>query len=137
MPISVEEANRIFDKCDSNKDGNVTRLELFKGLADYFKKSMSVDDVTTMFNGLDEDGDNTITRKEFTNQLCTKLDRREAFLNAFNDMDKNKDGSLSRDEMLVVCRKCGYSDAEIDTMIKACDTNNDGKLSKEEFMALV
>ena len=52
-------------------------------------------------------------------------------------MDKNKDGTLSRDEIRVVCKKSGYNDAEIDDMIKACDTDGDGKLSKKEFMTLV
>ena len=52
-------------------------------------------------------------------------------------MDTNKDGTLSRDEIRVVCQKSGYNDAEIDNMIKACDTDGDGKLSKREFMALV
>jgi len=29
-----------------------------------------------MFNGLDEDGDNKITKDEFKGQMCRKLDRR-------------------------------------------------------------
>ena len=123
--------------CDSNGDGNVTRLELLKGLNAYFKKSLTIDDITTMFNGLDEDGDNKITKDEFKGQMCRKLDRREAFVKAFNEMDKNKDGTLSRDEIRVVCQKCGHSDAEIDDMIKSCDKDGDGQLSKKEFMTLV
>lgn len=62
---------------------------------------------------------------------------REAFAKVFDDIDTNKDGTLSRDEIRVVCQRSGYSDAEIDEMIKACDTDGDGKLSKKEFMALV
>ena len=46
MPISEAEANKIFDLCDANKDGTVTRFELCKGLSAYFQKSMSVDDIT-------------------------------------------------------------------------------------------
>ena len=46
MPISEKEADEIFKLCDSNGDGNVTRLELLKGLNAYFKKSLTVDDIT-------------------------------------------------------------------------------------------
>jgi Ca2+-binding EF-hand superfamily protein len=45
MPISEKEADEIFKLCDSNGDGNVTRLELLKGLNAYFKKSLTVDDI--------------------------------------------------------------------------------------------
>lgn len=49
MPISESEANKIFDVCDANKDGNVTKLELLKGLTSYFQKSISVEAATVSF----------------------------------------------------------------------------------------
>lgn len=61
----------------------------------------------------------------------------EAFDKAFNEMDKNGDGTLSRAEVTTACRQCGCSDAEIDDMIKSIDKDGDGQISKKEFMTLV
>lgn len=46
MPVSESEANKIYDVCDANKDGVVTKLELLKGLNKYFSQSLSADQVT-------------------------------------------------------------------------------------------
>lgn len=40
-----------------------------------------------IFNGLDEDGDNKITKDEFRNQLCQKLDRRYVMLSSKNSIN--------------------------------------------------
>lgn len=57
----------------------------------------------------------------------------------FKEMDKNGDGTLSRDEVAALIRnsgtvKKGNIDEIIDSIIKQADTSGDGVISFDEFV---
>lgn len=54
---------------------------------------------------------------------------------AFDAIDKNGDGQLDRDEIKAAIGAMGASNETVDEMIKAADTDGDGKISKNEFLA--
>lgn len=64
----------------------------------------------------------------------------EKLKNAFSTLDKNKDGTLSLEEI-----KAGFeqlfgkfvSEVEIQSILSDCDANGDGKISYEEFIQMV
>jgi len=54
-------------------------------------------------------------------------------------MDKNGDGTLSRDEIKALLKnsgtiKGGNIDQQVDAIIKCADTSGDGAISLDEFM---
>ena len=60
---------------------------------------------------------------------------RQAFCKAFKDLDKDGNGTLSRDEIRALFKhpKCQYTDEQIEEIINEADKNNDGSISYEEF----
>jgi len=53
---------------------------------------------------------------------------------AFDAMDKDGDGQLDHDEIKEAMNAMGIDDDAVDEMIKAADTDGDGKISKNEFL---
>jgi Ca2+-binding EF-hand superfamily protein len=77
---------------------------------------------------LDANGDGELSASEIDNAAS-----------ALRTLDKNKDGKLTRDEMLPAFREGGPggpggpNPQELVTRMMAFDKNGDGKLSKDEF----
>ena len=57
----------------------------------------------------------------------------------FKRYDKDGDGFVTHEELKAFAKKCGVSipDREIEEMIKDADTNEDGKVSYEEYKAMM
>ena len=55
---------------------------------------------------------------------------------AFDKIDTNKDGSVSREELRGILKGLGeaFSDQAVDDMIKKADINGDGKIQFDEFL---
>jgi len=53
---------------------------------------------------------------------------------AFNNMDANKDGSISLQELTNSLRKAGFSDQEIHTIFALADHDGDGEVSLKELI---
>ena len=53
---------------------------------------------------------------------------------AFDRIDKDGDGQLDREEIKEAMAAMDINDDTVDEMIKAADTDGDGKISKNEFL---
>jgi hypothetical protein len=53
---------------------------------------------------------------------------------SFDQMDKDGDGQLDHEEIKEAMAAMGIDDDAVDEMIKAADTDGDGKISKNEFL---
>ena len=87
---ATERANKRFDELDANKDGYLTQEEVDaarKNMRDKMKKR-AVDH----WKDADKDGDGAISRAEAEASM-PMLNRR------FDELDANKDGKITRDEM--------------------------------------
>ena len=58
---------------------------------------------------------------------------------AFTMFDKDKNGYIERDELKQMMSKLGekLTDGEIDEMMKEADTDNDGRVNYNEFLAMM
>jgi Ca2+-binding EF-hand superfamily protein len=120
-----------FDRLDTNGDGQIARNEW---RSDY-----------ESFRRADQNDDNILSRREFLN-ADTDMDREDRFdyLDANNDgriersewhssadafrwLDRNRDGVLSRAEVV------GEEQARDTDRFDAIDTNNDGRISPDEW----
>lgn len=71
------------------------------------------------FNQADTDNDGRISKKEYM----------DAAAKVFDDLDKNKDGVLTKEELKSIDKRSAKK------FIKNEDMNADGKISREEFAA--
>jgi Ca2+-binding EF-hand superfamily protein len=118
-----------FNDLDKNNDGKLSRAEAAgnKTLISKWKE-------------LDADGDGSLSRTEYLKEMAKqdagaakkkvsgedkqRKDNRQA--KGFNDMDKNKDGKLSRTE--------AAGNKTLISKWKELDTDNDGSLSRAEYL---
>lgn len=60
----------------------------------------------------------------------------DAVRSAFEEYDRNGDGTMSKDELTVVLRSVGrFSREQVDTILRKVDTNSSGNIQYEEFLA--
>ncbi|CAL8079831.1 unnamed protein product [Calicophoron daubneyi] len=57
----------------------------------------------------------------------------EKLMNFFMEADTNKDGSLSKNELISIARKHNVDTREVDAFIERFDTDKDGNISLEEY----
>jgi len=143
MPAPTVTTAGLFAAMDVNKDGKIDPTE-FKG-------------PKHAFAWVDTDHDGYITRPEATRAYLTIVGRVaiEQRINAFKNMDENKDGKVSLSEYRGPTRAFARIDVNHDgvitpeeakhafhasvdrfviaTRFKALDTNHDGKISAAEF----
>ena len=58
-------------------------------------------------------------------------------MEAFTNVDKDKSGKISKDELIVALKAEKSQEKEIEKLIKQVDKNNDGKIDYNEFLALM
>lgn len=126
----------VFLKADRNGDGNVSPGELKVLVTREFGSDISDKEIAEMFVDFDKDGDKSITWDEFREAMMKKP-RRDAFEKMFRDMDKDRSNTLTREEVSTIMKQAGIQDNEIAAMFAKVDSNKDGIISFEEFMAMV
>ncbi|XP_060065509.1 uncharacterized protein LOC132545851 [Ylistrum balloti] len=136
MACSEEKLTDIFQKAETSGDGVVTPVELKKLIQNEFGNDISNEDLVAMFCALDRNGDGVITLEEFLKEM-SKKDRRTAFSEKFKELDKEGCGKLSKDVICQMLKEENFDDDQINEMFSHVDTNDDGVISREEFMAMV
>uniref|UniRef100_A0A0D9XTM5 EF-hand domain-containing protein n=1 Tax=Leersia perrieri TaxID=77586 RepID=A0A0D9XTM5_9ORYZ len=128
-----------FSLFDKNNDGCISREELATVLTS-LGMAPSQEDLQDMIVAVDEDGNGTIEFDEFLSIMKKKLhengnDDEEELRKAFRIFDKDDNGFISPNELRMVMASLGdeLTEHEIDDMMKAADTNNDGQVDYEEF----
>jgi len=141
---SVQELYKLFNRIDYNGDGRITKEELLKGFKDYwFLDSDSlVEDVEKIFAKVDDDYNGFIECEEFVRAGIDK----NIFLNeeilkfAFRFFDKDGSGEITPDEIKNVFFQNNNTeiiDRQLRLIFKQVDSNDDGKISFEEFASVM
>lgn len=136
----IRELREAFEALDTNGDGQLSLAELKDGLG---KTGLlrSNSDLERIMDGVDSDGSGHIDYTEF---LAATLDRRcylteDVCWAAFSVFDVNGDGKISREELGRMLGSGGIEHVvncdNIAALLKEVDTNGDGMIDFDEFMA--
>src|SRR5688572_17659550 len=113
-----------FNDLDKDKDGSLS-------------KSEAAANPELKFAEMDRNGDGKLTRAEYLRVMAAKdagavkrkVTGEDRKYPGFNDMDKDKDGALSKSE--------AGGNPELAKKFKQADKDSDGKLTRSEYLAAV
>jgi len=131
----IKEMKETFNSLDVNKDGTLAINEILEGMKKH-RLAMPSDIVKTLEN-LDTDGSGTIDYDEFiAATLSTQAYlKREVLWSAFRVFDTDGSGEIDAHELKQVFKDASV--AQIQNIITEVDTNRDGKVSFDEFCAMM
>ncbi|CAF1668242.1 unnamed protein product [Rotaria magnacalcarata] len=145
----IQELQQAFALFDTDRSGSISVSELNQVLH-ALGVSISAQEVRQMFSAIDVDRNglllrNLISRIDFeefveivADTYFKKFSRAEIF-EAFSRFDRNNDGYIEANELKEILDQLGRqcSNEEIRRMIAQIDRDENGKISIEEFAALV
>lgn len=130
----------MFDKLDANNDGFLSNDELRAGMQDVAGIfHLDEPDVQNMMKACDVNGDGKIDYTEFVAAAMQKdiLLSNQNIRAAFNMLDLDGNGSISKEELKQVFGAEGHDEAVWDDIMKEVDENEDSEISFEEFDAVM
>jgi len=137
----IENLKKIFMSIDKNGDGQLTVQEMVEGL---HKSGMQTipEELAELMKGVDADGSGVIDYTEF---IAATLDKRKYIQEdrlwaAFRVFDTDGSGKITKQELQQVLAGGKLDDMakkNIDEIMKECDTDGDGEIDFEEFVAMM
>ncbi|KAI5058272.1 hypothetical protein GOP47_0026442 [Adiantum capillus-veneris] len=130
---------QMFKSMDTDNSGTITLEELKIGLAKQGSK-LAEHEVRQLMDAADVDGNGTIDYLEFITATVhmNKMDREDHLYSAFQYFDKDNSGYITMEELEEALTKHGMGDPEaIKDIIAEVDTDHDGKINYEEFVAMM
>jgi calcium-dependent protein kinase len=141
----IVEATKLFNLIDTNGDGKIVKFELYDGLKTILRIESDglnklKEDVNTIFENLDSDGNNYLECEEF---IRAAIDRKQ-FINerdikfAFQHFDVDRTGEIDIDEIKNIFGKFEENiDEHFCKIIREVDLNGDNKISYYEFETMM
>ncbi|CAM4777417.1 unnamed protein product [Rotaria magnacalcarata] len=139
----IQELQQAFALFDTDRSGSISVSELNQVLH-ALGVSISAQEVRQMFSAIDVDRNGLLLRNlikfvEIVADTYFKKFSRAEILEAFSRFDRNNDGYIEANELKEILDQLGRqcSNEEIRRMIAQIDRDENGKISIEEFAALV
>ncbi|KAL2895315.1 Calcium-dependent protein kinase 29 [Bienertia sinuspersici] len=135
----IKGLKEMFNNMDSDRSGTITLEELKHGLARLGSR-LTESEIKQLMEAADVDKSGTIDYMEFITATMHRhrLDKEENLYNTFQYFDKDNSGYITRDELKQVMTEFGMGDdATIDEILNDVDTNKDGRINYEEFVAMM
>ena len=135
----IENLKKAFEAFDICKDGQITYQELRQGLLQLKTHKLNDNDIIQLFKSIDVDQNGKIDYTEFLAATIQKINylKNERLYEAFCMFDKNKSGTITKEELLEALKAEKSQEKEIEKYIKAVDKNGDGKIDYKEFLELM
>ncbi|KAJ0477306.1 putative protein kinase CAMK-CDPK family [Helianthus annuus] len=133
----IEELRKMFKSLDTKDEKVIPREKLEKSLA-RSGSSLDEESAKVIVETADTDGDGFIDCNEFITAMKSFSQHKDEHLKkAFKHFDKDSDDSISREELGSALKENGIDVDEIEEIISEIDTDADGKISYEEFCAMI
>lgn len=144
----ISDLRQMFLSMDKDSDGTLTIQEIKEGMAQARMRIPS--DIDNMLRDIDSDGSGQIDYSEF---LAATMEHKqyvqeELCWAAFRVFDLDGNGKITKDELATVLsgdggdiktaeQLMGIQKEEIESIIAEVDTDGDGEIDFEEFMAMI
>uniref|UniRef100_A0A1J3IY12 non-specific serine/threonine protein kinase n=1 Tax=Noccaea caerulescens TaxID=107243 RepID=A0A1J3IY12_NOCCA len=135
----IKGLKQMFKNIDTDGSGTITIDELRSGLHRLGSK-LTESEIKQLMEAADVDKSGTIDYIEFITATMHRhrLEKEENLIEAFKYFDKDRSGFITRDELKHSMTQYGMGDdATIDEVINDVDTDNDGRINYEEFVAMM
>ncbi|KAB1203614.1 Calcium-dependent protein kinase 29 [Morella rubra] len=135
----IKGLKHMFSNIDTDNSGTITLEELKIGLSRLGSK-LSEAEIKQLMDAADVDKNGTIDYIEFITATMHRhrLDKDENLYKAFRHFDQDDSGFITRDELRQAMTQYGMGDeATIDEVIKDVDTDKDGRINYDEFVAMM
>merc|ERR1712054_588583 len=130
-----------FTLFDTDGSGSIDAAELGTAMTalGFNPKKSEIDKIV---RDMDKDGDSTIDMEEFFVMLAEKMnqkDDKEELMKGFAMFDDDGTGKISFKNFKRVATEIGetLTDDQLKAILAEADTDNDGEISPEEFMAVM
>ncbi|XP_034323714.2 uncharacterized protein [Magallana gigas] len=130
-----------FNLFDKDGDGTISTNELAMVMRS-LGQNPSDAELEIMLKGVDEDGNGSIDFEEFVLMMAKKLEKtntEDEIREAFKLFDKDNNGCITVTELRNILTETGQKirPEEADELMKAIDTDGDGKIDYEEFCRMM
>lgn len=135
----IKGLKQLFKNMDTDRSGMITYDELKAGLHKLGSK-LSESEVQQLMDAADVDKSGAIDYIEFITATMHrhKLEKDEHLYKAFQYFDKDDSGYITRDELRQAMTQYGMGDeATISEILDDVDTDKDGRINYEEFVAMM
>ncbi|XP_060083010.1 myb-like protein Q [Ylistrum balloti] len=142
LRYSSHQIKKIFSHFDVNGDQRISRYEILRAM-----RCMGIhptnDEFDKMMQPVDEDKDGYVSFSEFEKVMMRSISLQEyegkVLRDSFKMFDLDGDGYISKDELKQILTAAGDKMAEqkAEELLLEADTNNDGKISYDEFVATI
>jgi calcium-dependent protein kinase len=129
----------MFKSLDTDNNGIVTLEELRTGLPKLGSK-ISEAEIRQLMEAADMDGDGSIDYLEFISATMhmNRIEREDHLYTAFQFFDNDNSGYITMEELELAMKKYNMGDDKsIKEIIAEVDTDRDGKINYEEFVAMM
>ncbi|CAO2837691.1 unnamed protein product [Amaranthus hypochondriacus] len=129
----------MFKSIDTDNSGTITYEELKSGLPKLGTR-LSEKEVKQLMEAADVDGNGTIDYMEFITATMhmNRMEEGDHIYKAFEYFDVDKSGYITMEELAQALKKYNMGDAKtIREIIAEVDTDNDGKINYDEFVAMM
>ena len=132
---------KIFSMLDKNTDGEISVEELeqvMRAMGKYHPKQ----EVKRVMTRVDKDGNGSVGYQEFLQMMWKHMNAKLSSIEideAFEAMDKDLNGGISREELLEAGVKAGVAitDDQVEAIFNETDGNGDGKIDYQEFRKII
>ena len=139
----VMDAYKLFNQFDEDRKGKISLPDFYSGLCRVSGNKLNKDEITEVFYNIDSNRSNYIEQEEFVKAAIDKKiflsDKMLKF--AFNFFDKNKNGSISVEEIKDLFKDNTTDDkalsSELKKIIEKLDEDNDGLIDFKEFSSFM
>ncbi|XP_057521432.1 calcium-dependent protein kinase 1-like isoform X1 [Amaranthus tricolor] len=129
----------MFKSMDTDNSGTITFEELKAGLPKLGTR-LSESEVRQLMDAADVNGNGTIDYLEFITATMhmNRMEKEDHLYKAFEYFDEDKSGYITMEELEQALKKYNMGDAKtIREIIAEVDTDNDGKINYDEFVAMM